>query len=278
LPALLTRRAEIARQLTRPLVLEDGRPPRLLVATLLTASGFVIAAIVWGCMTQIREVTVAQGQIIPRGQIQTIQHLEGGIVAEIFVHEGMSVTAKQPLIRLRPEAAISERDQFEARLANLKLQLIRIEALSRNEIPDFGSLAKQFPDLAAQQEKLYVSSVIQRRQESATLEAKAAQKRSEIATLNSGLDSVRAQVEVQQELVSLQDSLQRAGLGARKSWLEAKYVLQRAEGEIQNFEGKLVSASAAVVEAESSLAEADAKAMQKLSEERVKAAADMAVT
>jgi adhesin transport system membrane fusion protein len=278
LPASLTRRAEIARQLTRPLVLEDGRPPRLLVATLLTASGFVIAAIVWGCMTQIREVTVAQGQIIPRGQVQTVQHLEGGIVAEIFVHEGMTVTAQQPLIRLRPEAAISERDQFEGRLANLKLQLIRIEAQSRNEIPDFGSLAKQFPDLAAQQEKLYVSSVIQRRQESATLEAKAAQKRSEVATLNSGLESARAQVEVQQELVSLQDSLQRAGLGARKSWLEAKYVLQRAEGEIQNFEGKLVSASAAVVEAESSLAEADAKAMQKLSEERVKAAADMAET
>ena len=40
------RRVEIARRLTRPLVLEDGRPPRLLVATLLTASGFVIAAIV----------------------------------------------------------------------------------------------------------------------------------------------------------------------------------------------------------------------------------------
>jgi adhesin transport system membrane fusion protein len=125
---------------------------------------------------------------------------------------------------------------------------------------------------------LYVSSIIQRRQEHATLEAKAAQKRSEIATLNSGLETARAQVDVQQELVALQDSLQRSGLGARKSWLEAKYVLQHAEGEIPNFEGKLVSARDAVVEAESSLAEADAKAMQKLSEERVKAAADLAET
>jgi membrane fusion protein, adhesin transport system len=278
LPAVLTRRAEIARRLTRPLVLEDGRPPRLLVATLFTASGFVIAAIVWGYMTQIREVTVAQGQIVPRGQVQTVQHLEGGIVAEIFVHEGMTVAAEQSLIRLRPEAAISERNQFEARLANLKLQLIRIEAQSRNEIPDFGNLAKEFPDLAVQQEKLYVSSVIQRRQERATLEAKAAQKRSEIPTLNANLESVRAQVEVQQELVSLQDSLQRAGLGARKSWLEAKYVLQRAEGDISNLEGKLVTAREAVVEAETSLAEADAKAIQKLSEERVKAASDLAET
>ena len=168
------RRVEIARRLTRPLVLEDGRPPRLMVATLLTASGFVIAAIVWGALTQVREVTVAQGQIVPRGQVQNVQHLEGGIVAEIFVHEGMTVAAQQPLIRLRPEAAISDRDQYEARRANLKLQLIRIEAQSRDEIPDFGSLKKDFPDLAAQQEKLYVSSVIQQRHERATLQAKAA--------------------------------------------------------------------------------------------------------
>jgi adhesin transport system membrane fusion protein len=278
LSSLSTRRAEIARRLTRPLVLEDGRPPRLLVATLLTGSGFVVAAIIWGAVTQVREVTVAQGQIIPRGQVQNVQHLEGGIVAEILVQEGMTVAAQQPLIRLRPEGAISERDQFEARRANLRLQLIRIEAQSRNEIPDFGSLAKDFPDLTIQQEKLYVSSVIQRRQERATLEAKLAQKRSDISTLNSGLESARLQVEVQQELVALQDGLQRAGLGARKSWLEAKYVLQRAEGEIPNFEGKLASARDAVIEAESSVAEANAKAAQKLSEERVKAASDLAET
>ena len=245
---------------------------------MLTASAFVIAAIVWGALTQVREVTVAQGQIIPRGQIQNVQHLEGGIVAEIFVHEGMAVTEGQPLVRLRPEAAVSERDQYEARRANLKLQLMRVEAQSRDEIPDFGSLAREFPDLAMQQEKLYVSSVIQRRQERATLEAKLAQKRGEITTLKSGLDSARLQVDVQQELVSLQDGLQRAGLGARKSWLEAKFVLQRAEGEIPNFEGKLASARDAVIEAESSVAEAEAKAQQKLSEERVKAASDLAET
>jgi HlyD family type I secretion membrane fusion protein len=245
---------------------------------MLTASAFVIAAIVWGALTQVREVTVAPGQIIPRGQIQNVQHLEGGIVAEIFVHEGMAVAEGQPLVRLRPEAAASERDQFEARRANLKLQLMRIEAQSRDEIPDFGSLAREFPDLAMQQEKLYVSSVIQRCQVRATFEAKLAQKRGEITTPKSGLDSARLQVDVQQELVSLQDGRQRADLGARKSWLEAKYVLQRAEGEIPPFEGKLASARDVVIEAESRVAEAEAKAQQKLSEECVKAASDLAET
>jgi len=275
---ILARRAEITRRLIQPLVLEDGRPPRVMIATLFVISGFVIAAIAWASMTRVQEVTIAQGQIVPRGQVQTVQHLEGGIVAEIFVNEGARVTAQQPLIRLRPESAVGERNQYEARRAALKLQLIRLEAQSRDETPDFEELAKKFPDLATEQEKLYVSAIIQRRQEHATLATRVAQKRGEIATLASGLESANAQVAVQLELVEMQDRLKDLGTGSRKSWLESKSLLQRSEGDRLNLKGKLDVAKEALAEAESSLAEADAKAVQKLSEERVKAAADLAET
>ena len=273
-----TRRVEIARRLTQPLVLEDGRPTRMLTATLLTISGFVIAGAVWAATTQVREITIAHGQIIPRGQVQAVQHLEGGIVAEIYIHEGSSVTARQPLLRLRPETAVSERSQFDVRRAGLKLQLIRLEAQSRDETPDFGELALEYPDLATEQEKLNVSAVMQRHQEHVTIAARVAQKRSEIAMLASDLQTARAQVAVQRELLSIQDSLQKSGLGARKNWLEAKTLAQRAEGEMLNLQGKLATAQAALSEAESSLVEVDAKAQQKLSEERVKAASDLAET
>jgi membrane fusion protein, adhesin transport system len=275
---MLARRTEIERRLTQPLVLEDGRPPRVLVATLVTISGFVIATIVWASLTRVQEVTIAQGQIVPRGQVQMVQHLEGGIVAEIFVREGSLVTAQQPLIRLRPESSVGEQNQFEARRAALKLQLIRLEAQSGDETPDFGELAKHFPDLATEQEKLYVSAVIQRRQEKVTLAAKVAQKRGEIATLISSLESAGAQMEVQRELVDMQDSLKSLGTGSRKSWLEAKFAFQRSEGDRVNLQGKLDTAKEALIEAESTLSEADAKAQQKLSEERVKAATDLAET
>jgi membrane fusion protein, adhesin transport system len=274
----LTRRIEITRRLTQPLVLEDGRPPRVLVATVIAISGFVIATIVWASITRVREVTIAQGQIVPRGQVQAVQHLEGGIVAEIFVKEGSRVSAQQPLVRLRPESSVGERNQYEARRAALKLQLIRLEAQSTGEIPEFGELARSFPHLATEQEKLYVSAVIQMRQERATLAAKAEQKRGEIATLTSGLESAKAQVEVQSELVEMQDTLKNLGTGSRKNWLEARSVLQRTEGDRLNLQGKLDTAKEALIEAESALAEADAKAQQKLSEERVKAASDLAET
>ena len=275
---LSANQAQIARRLTQPLVLEDGRPPRVLTTTLYTISGFVISAVTWASLAQVGEITIAPGQIIPRGQIQAIQHLEGGIVAEIFVREGTSVVSQQPLIRLRPESAVGERNQFESRRANLKLQLIRLEAQSRNEDLDFGSLAREFPNLVAEQEKLFVSGLMQRHQETAILSARVAQKRGEIAMLTSDQQSARAQAAVQLELVSMQESLLNSGLGARKNWLEAKSLYQRAEGEVLNLQGKLATARDALLEVESSLAEAEAKAQQKLSEERVKAVADLAET
>jgi membrane fusion protein, adhesin transport system len=273
-----TRRALIARRLTQPLALEDGKPPRILRSTLYTISAFVIASLAWAAVTQVQELTIAQGQIIPRGQVQTVQHLEGGIVAEIYLHEGMSVTAQQPLIRLRPESAVSERSQFDARRAGLKLQLIRLEAQSRDEVPGFGELAREFPDLAAEQGKLNISAVMQRHQENAILSARAAQKRGEIAMLTADLRTARSQLAVQLELLSIQDTLQKSGSGSRKNWLEAKALAQRAEGEAQNLENKLATARDALSEAVSGLTEAEAKARQKLGEERVKAAADLAET
>ena len=272
------RQTLIARRLTQPLALEDGRPPRILTTTVYSLSAFVVAAVAWAAITQVPELTIAQGQIIPRGEIQAVDHLEGGIVAEIYVHEGTRVTAQQPLVRLRPELAISERDQFEARRGSLKLQLIRLEAQRRDFEPDFGDLALQFPDLAAEQEKLYVSSVMQRHQETRKSSDRMAQKRDEIATLSSELETARAQVTVQRELLLMQDNLLKSGSGSRKNWLEAKFLVQRAEGEVLDLQNKLATAKDALSEAESNLREAEAKALQKLSEERAKAASDLAET
>lgn len=272
------RRARLIRRLTQPMALEDGRPPRVLTTTLYTCSAFVVAAVTWGALTQVREITVAAGQIIPRGQVQSVQHLEGGLVAEIYVREGASVAAHQPLIRLQPEAAISDRNQLESRRANLKLQLIRLDAQSREETPDFGSLQREYPDLAVEQGKLYVSAVAQRQGEQATLMSKVAQKRSEIAMIASDLVTARAQAAVHLDLFGIQEMLLKSGNGARKNWLEAKILLQRADGDVVNSQSKLMTAREALSEAKSSLEEARAKAEQKLGEERVKAASDLSET
>jgi HlyD family secretion protein/adhesin transport system membrane fusion protein len=269
---------QIARRLTQPLALEDGRPPRVLTMTLYTISAFVLSIVIWASVTQVGEIAIAPGQIIPHGQVLTVQHLEGGVVAEILVREGAQVEAHQPLIRLGAESVAGERNQLDSRRANLKLQLTRLEAQSRNGDPDFGQLGKQFPDLMAEQENLFVRSVIQRREEAAILTSRIAQKRGELATLQSSLQAAQTQADLQFELVAMQESLLHSGLGARKNWIEAKSLHQRAVGDVTSLQGKITTAEDALTEAQSSLSEAQARNQQKLGEERAKAAADLAET
>src|SRR5207253_890811 len=41
-------------RLTQPMVLEDGRPPKVLTSTLNTLSCFVVIAILWGALTSVQ--------------------------------------------------------------------------------------------------------------------------------------------------------------------------------------------------------------------------------
>ena len=83
-----------------PIELEDARPVKIQRAILRTGSMVLLAATLWAGVTPIRELAIAPGQIVPRGDIRAIQHLEGGIIAEIFVSPGAVVKAVDPLLRL----------------------------------------------------------------------------------------------------------------------------------------------------------------------------------
>ena len=74
--------------------------PRSRRVTLWACFGFFIALIVWAANAPIDEVTRGDGKAIPSSRLQKIQNLEGGIVSEVFVHEGQIVDAGQPLLRL----------------------------------------------------------------------------------------------------------------------------------------------------------------------------------
>ena len=270
--------SDATRLLTQPLLLEDGRTPKLLSKTLYTISGFVLAIVLWGTLSDVREVTFASGQIIPSGKVHTVHHLEGGIVAEVLVREGARVVEGQPLVRLEPIAAASDLEQLQVRRASFQLQIIRLDALSRDVVPDFGAIGAAHPGLAAEQVKLYASAINQRKQERSTLAARLAQRRQEVATSSATLEIAKSQVPLARDLYEMQNRLNAMGYTPGKIFLEAKSAMLRAEGEVVTAESKFRTALEAQSEAESALAEVDTTAVQKISEERAKASSELAET
>jgi adhesin transport system membrane fusion protein len=265
-------------RLVQPLTLEDGKAPRVLALTLYALSAFIFASIIWASLAQIREMTSVPGQIVPRGQLHAIQHLEGGIVADIFVREGTYVQAGQPLFRIAPAQAQGEDNQLMAREAGLRIALIRQEAQETPKLPDFGEWGFRYPELARQALTQFMAEREQRKREDDALLAKVRQRESDAeAYAKAELVSVE-QLALQREQVAIQESLAAKGYSARRTLLDAQAAYQRANADLVNIRGRLATALEAVEEARQQRREAIATAERKRADERAKAQSDLSET
>lgn len=61
---------------------------------------FFILAMFWAYFAEIEEVTRGEGKVIPSGQVQIVQNLEGGIILDILVDVGDVVEKGQLLLRI----------------------------------------------------------------------------------------------------------------------------------------------------------------------------------
>jgi len=83
----------------------------------------------WAATSQISGAIVAPGTIGVESKIKTVQHLEGGLVGKIFVHDGDYVKAGALLITLDDTTILANHDinlehihQLEASIARLKAE------------------------------------------------------------------------------------------------------------------------------------------------------------
>ena len=74
---------------------------------LLGIIGFFVWAVYWANGAVLDQRTSGEGRVIPSSQIQIVQNLEGGIIAEIFVAEGDTVTKGDVLIQLDDRVRVS---------------------------------------------------------------------------------------------------------------------------------------------------------------------------
>ena len=82
----------------------------------------------WASWAKLDEVTRGEGKVIPSRQVQVVQNLEGGIVAEILVREGAIVEPGQILVRIDDVRAASSLRESRTRHLALLGALGRLRA------------------------------------------------------------------------------------------------------------------------------------------------------
>ncbi|MBF0438471.1 MAG: HlyD family type I secretion periplasmic adaptor subunit [Magnetococcales bacterium] len=106
----------------------------------------------WGHLGTLDIISITEGEVIPASQIKKIQHLEGGIVSEILVHEGELVNQEQPLLQLESTSSGADMGELQSRIVALKVEIHRLEAeadgrdelsFTPEEMQSFGLRAQQ---------------------------------------------------------------------------------------------------------------------------------------
>ena len=85
--------------------------------------GTTVFGVAWLALARTEEIVVALGQLEPIGSVQDIQMPVGGVVQQILVDEGQSVTAGQVLIKLDTEASEQQRRSLETTIKLKQEQL-----------------------------------------------------------------------------------------------------------------------------------------------------------
>jgi len=86
----------------------------------------VVLLITWAALTNIDEIIRAKGEIIPFGDNQVLQNLEGGIVSEINVEEGDMVKKGNILLKIENAKSLSTFEANELKHFELRARIARL--------------------------------------------------------------------------------------------------------------------------------------------------------
>lgn len=105
----------------------------------------LIAAITWASIARVDEITRADARVIPDGREQVIASLEGGILRELHVREGMQVLEGQELAQLDPTRFESQQNEGQAKRLAILATITRLTAEANGRALHFPKEVADMP-------------------------------------------------------------------------------------------------------------------------------------
>src|SRR5262245_3036036 len=219
---------------------------------LLTIAAAIVAFLVWADNAVLDIVSRGQAKVIPSSQVQVIQNLEGGILADVLVREGDVVEKDEILLRIENTTAQSNfRDLHQRYLADLAV-IARLEAEMAGKEPDeivFPELVmKGAPELAQQEINNARIRLSQLNSQLAILTDQVAQREQELTELASKLKNLKQSLGLAAEELRIMRPLAAEGV-------VAKVDLLAKQGKVNDLQSEIDATSLARPRGESALQE-----------------------
>lgn len=111
--------------------------------------------LIWAKLARVEEITQGESKIISKSREQVIQSLEGGILAEMNVHEGDIVSRGQILLKIDPTRAKSSYREALSKVIGLKATIARLRAEAYSLPLQFDEMVRQDPAVIEQESRAY---------------------------------------------------------------------------------------------------------------------------
>ncbi|GGD34661.1 HlyD family type I secretion periplasmic adaptor subunit [Aureimonas glaciei] len=248
---------------------------RTVAPTMRLGHGLIVVFLVgffgWAVLAPLTAGAIAPGIVSPDGNRRTVQHLEGGIIAEIKVKDGDRVRKGDPLVVLQSiQAASSNRASLDQH-RTLQATLARLEAQQRDApnitfprdlVEDVDQLAVA-PIMEGQRsifERERASHEVQRQ----VLADRIAQLDEQVLASQSRVASAESQIEsVAEELVG-KEKLLKKGFVSKPDVLRLRRARAELEGGRGEYLGDIAEARQKIGELQTQIASLDADRQNKL--------------
>lgn len=225
----------------------------------------VLVLVAWASLAQVDEVTRGEGRVIPSRQVQVVQSLDGGIVVDIMVKLGDTVTRGQPLIKIDETRAISSLKENESQYLSLKAKEARLKALAnggsfsppaevQDKVPDTYLQELQLFN-AAREELNSLVNIARDQLSQRERELSEAQFKKEVAIKT--YDSTKQELAANRPLLS-------SGAVSEIEVLRLERDANRAKGDIDQASAQISRLQAAISEARRKVSEAQQSFMSKV--------------
>lgn len=236
------------RYLSQALQLEEAVNPHIVIATMTMMSLAIVVFIVWAGFTNINEVARTSGEVVPYGYQQTVQHLEGGIIKTIHVHEGDIVQKDQILVTLTDASIREDLERANSKQLSLEVQAERLRSFTENRDPDFSRFSGITDGMVSDQTSFFEGMRTAKGKEEQVIRDQLSQKKQAINSLKSDLETARENIQITEDIYQRRVTLNERGYASDMQLLEDKKRLNDVKGQIRLLENQILVARTEVEE------------------------------
>ncbi|MFN3417653.1 MAG: HlyD family type I secretion periplasmic adaptor subunit [Caldimonas sp.] len=220
----------------------------------------VVVLLAWAAMARVDEITRGEGRVIPSRQLQVVQSLDGGVVAEILVREGQVVEPGQLLLRIDETRAVSGVNESRAQAFALRTREARLRSIAEGvpftpPSPSAGNAEEA--RIVEEERRLLESRQAELRNLLSINQQQLLQRQQELAEMRARRVSAQQALDLAQQELNKTRPLLASGAVSEVDVLRLERDVARLRGETEQATAQIARVQAAIGEAQRKIQETE---------------------